>query len=44
VRFVYSKQGQENVIKDGYFPVTADVAASELQKVGIEVPLATASR
>ncbi len=40
IRFVYSKQGQENVVKDGYFPVTAAVAAQQLEQVGIKVPVA----
>ncbi len=28
-----SKEGQEVVIKDGYFPVTAGIAKEELNKV-----------
>ena len=36
VRFVFSKDGQEVVIKDGYLPVPASVAREELQSVGIE--------
>lgn len=36
IKYVYSKQGQEAVVKDGYFPVTADIAAEMLQSVGIE--------
>jgi phosphate transport system substrate-binding protein len=35
VRFVFSKQGQEVVVKDGYLPVPASVAREELQSVGI---------
>ena len=35
VRYVFSKQGQKDVVKDGYFPVTAKMAAEELAKVGI---------
>ena len=35
IRYVYSRQGQEVVIKDGYLPITANVAAKELAKVGI---------
>jgi len=35
VRFVFSKQGQEVVIKDGYLPVPAAVAREELKAVGI---------
>ena len=36
VKFVFSKQGQEVVVKDGYFPVPASVAREELQAVGIK--------
>ncbi len=36
VRFIFSKQGQEVVVKDGYLPVPATVAREELQAVGIE--------
>jgi phosphate transport system substrate-binding protein len=38
VRYVFSKQGQQDVIKDGYFPVTALMAAEELRQLGISVP------
>ena len=37
LRFVFSKDGQENVIKDGYYPVTAKIAAEELGKIGLDV-------
>jgi phosphate transport system substrate-binding protein len=36
VKFIFSKQGQEVVIKDGYYPVTAPLARQQLQSVGIE--------
>jgi phosphate transport system substrate-binding protein len=36
VRFVYSKQGQEGVVKDGYFPVPATIAAEDRAKLGLE--------
>ncbi len=36
VRFVFSKQGQEVVIRDGYLPVPAALAREELKAVGIE--------
>jgi phosphate transport system substrate-binding protein len=36
VRFVYSKQGQEGVVKDGYFPVPAAIAAEDRAKLGLE--------
>jgi phosphate transport system substrate-binding protein len=35
IKFVYSKQGQEVVIKDGYFPITNTVAQQDLEKLGI---------
>jgi phosphate transport system substrate-binding protein len=36
VTFVFSRQGQEVVVKDGYFPVPAGVAREELEAVGIK--------
>jgi len=33
VKLIFSKEGQEVVIKDGYYPVTAAVAKEELAKV-----------
>ncbi len=33
VRFIYSRQGQEIVIKDGYFPIPAPIAFEDLKKV-----------
>ncbi|HYY17125.1 MAG TPA: phosphate-binding protein, partial [Gammaproteobacteria bacterium] len=30
IKLVQSKQGQEVVVKDGYFPITADLAREEL--------------
>jgi len=35
IRYVFSKEGQRDVVKDGYFPVTAKLAAEELAKIGI---------
>lgn len=35
IRLIFSRSGQETVIKDGYIPVTADIAREELKKVGI---------
>lgn len=34
-KLIYSKSGQEGVIKDGYFPVTADIAREDLKKLGL---------
>ena len=31
IRFVYSKQGQQAVLKDGYFPITAAIAEEDLK-------------
>ncbi len=36
IRYVYSRQGQEETIKDGYFPVSAEMARAALLSVGIE--------
>lgn len=35
VKFIFSRQGQEVVVKDGYFPVTATMATKALQSVGL---------
>jgi len=37
IKFVMSKQGQEDVIKDGYFPINARIAEEELSKLAIAV-------
>ena len=36
IKYVFSKQGQEVVVKDGFFPITAAIAREALQSVGIE--------
>ena len=36
VRFIFSREGQEVVVKDGYLPVPATVAREELESVGIK--------
>ncbi len=36
LRYVYSKEGQEDVVRDGYLPVPAEVATQYLKSVGIE--------
>lgn len=36
IKYVFSKQGQLAVVKDGYLPVTAAVAREALRSVGIE--------
>jgi phosphate transport system substrate-binding protein len=35
IRYVFSKSGQQDVINEGYFPVTAKIAAKALKSVGI---------
>jgi phosphate transport system substrate-binding protein len=35
VRFIYSKQGQEAVVKDGYFPVIKALADDDLKRFGL---------
>ena len=34
-RYVFSREGQEAVIKDGSFPLTAEIANEELDKLGL---------
>ncbi|MEI8672757.1 phosphate ABC transporter substrate-binding protein [Vibrio sp. SA48] len=36
IRFIFSRQGQALVEKDGYVPISAEFAKQELAKVGIE--------
>ena len=36
VKYVYSAAGQSDVVKDGYFPVTPQIAAKALASVGLE--------
>ena len=36
VRYIFSREGQEDVIKDGYYPVTAEMAAGALKAAGIQ--------
>ncbi len=35
LKYVFSKQGQEQVVKDGYLPLTAEMAREALESVGI---------
>jgi phosphate transport system substrate-binding protein len=35
ILYLLSKEGQNDVIKDGYYPVTADIAAGALKSLGI---------
>jgi len=34
LKYALSKEGQENVVKDGYFPLPANVVAEEFRKIG----------
>jgi len=36
VRFIFSRQGQELVVKDGYLPITSRIADGALKSVGIK--------
>jgi phosphate transport system substrate-binding protein len=36
IKMVFSKDGQEIVVKDGYFPVTPEIAREDLKKVGLK--------
>ncbi|GIW97722.1 MAG: phosphate-binding protein PstS [Pirellulaceae bacterium] len=36
IKYIYSKQGQADVIKDGYYPVPAAIAREALESVGIK--------
>ncbi len=35
-KYVFSKQGQQEVVKDGYLPVTVEMAREQLQQIGIK--------
>jgi len=39
VRFIFSKEGQEIVVKDGYFPLTATACVEELRQIGVDLQL-----
>jgi phosphate transport system substrate-binding protein len=34
--YVFSRQGQSDVVKDGYYPVTADMARKALESIGVK--------
>jgi len=36
IKYIYSKQGQEVVIKDGYFPIGAEAAKQALAQIGVK--------
>jgi len=37
IKYIFTKEGQKVVVKDGYLPVTAAVAKNELAKVGLSL-------
>ena len=36
IKYIFSKDGQEDVVKDGYFPVPATIANKTLSSLGIK--------
>ncbi len=36
LRYVFSRNGQEDVVRDGYFPISNVIAQEQLQKLGIK--------
>jgi len=42
VRFIFSREGQNDVIQDGYYPVPATIAAADMKKAGLEIQLVEA--
>jgi phosphate transport system substrate-binding protein len=36
LRYILSKQGQEDVVKDGYYPLTAKIVSDSLKLIGVE--------
>ena len=38
VKYIFSRQGQTDVVKDGYYPVTRRIADRAAQSVGLELP------
>jgi phosphate transport system substrate-binding protein len=42
LKYIFSRQGQEDVLKDGYLPVSFAVAQEDLNKVGISIRAADA--
>jgi len=37
IKFIFSKEGQQVVVKDGYFPLPATTCAEELKRIDVEV-------
>ncbi len=36
IKLIFSQQGQEVVLNDGYFPITADIAREDLESLGLD--------
>ena len=36
IKYIFSKQGQTDVVKDGYFPITAEIVKETLGSLGIK--------
>jgi len=36
IQYIYTREGQQVVVGDGYYPITAEVARGALEKVGID--------
>ena len=36
IKYIFSQQGQQDVVKEGYYPVTAEIAREQLKAVGIK--------
>jgi phosphate transport system substrate-binding protein len=36
IKYILSKQGQQQVVKDGYLPLTADMVAESLELLGLK--------
>ena len=35
IKMIFSKEGQEGIVKDGYIPVTSEIAKEDLKKIGL---------
>jgi phosphate transport system substrate-binding protein len=44
VRYVFSQEGQRDVVKDGYFPVTAKIAGKALASAGVATTVEAGAR
>jgi phosphate transport system substrate-binding protein len=44
LKFVFSRQGQQAVVKDDYFPVSAEIARKSLERVGVRIELRDAEQ